>query len=67
MNRRGWKVCEPVSDRLPQESPQLMTTIEDMLVAAGFDQKDYPRLTGVDLSHPDSLLALPSVGLHAVK
>lgn len=67
MNRRGWKVCEPVSDRLPQESPQLMTTIEDMLVAAGFDQEDYPRLTGVDLSHPDSLLAPPSVGLHAVK
>ncbi|WP_287136068.1 hypothetical protein [Corynebacterium sp.] len=56
-----------MSERLPQRSQQLMTTIEDMLVAAGFDQDDYPRLTGVDLSHPDSLLAPPSVGLHSVK
>ena len=59
MNRRGWKVNEPGSDRLPEETPRMMRNVEKILLEAGFDAADYPRLTGVDVYHPDSILSPP--------
>lgn len=67
LNRRGWKVLEPDSERLPRETPELLSSIEAELLGAGFNQDDFPRFTGVDLSHPDSLFAATPAGLHAVK
>lgn len=67
LSRRGWKVKEPDSERLPREIPELLSSIEKELLAMGFNQDDFPRLTGVDLSHPDSLLTAAPVGLHTVK
>ncbi|MGP6175326.1 ImmA/IrrE family metallo-endopeptidase [Corynebacterium sp. A21] len=66
LNRRGWKVLEPDSERLPRESPAMMSAIQSELEEAGFSPADFPRLTGVDLTHPDSLFDIPAAGLQAV-
>jgi Zn-dependent peptidase ImmA (M78 family) len=47
MNSRGWKVREPNSELIPQETPELAASVGHRLTESGLTEREIQRLVGV--------------------
>lgn len=66
MSKRGWRMREPGSDALPDETPHLAKSIGDGLRRLGLSDAEVHRLIGVS-DGADTPFASPRARLHAIR